>query len=159
MHSKITRDLPPWVRSCNRFAAAVYTVARHNNGAILFPIYGVSECLWNRRAGRFSGKAVAFRDVAAFRSRSCVCDKLSTLYCLSVKNTFFHIKSVHLSEYCWKHALLATPEKRASDLGVQAVVFCCVWRWFSSANIEMWLLWSTIVYCTYCDTPTYTFSK
>ena len=71
MHSKITRDLPPWVHSCNRFAAAVYTVARHNNGAILFPIYGVSECLWNRRAGRFSGKVVAFRDVAAFRSRSC----------------------------------------------------------------------------------------
>ena len=101
MHSKITRNLPPWVRSCNRFAAAVYytamyiiTSARHNNGAT----YGISGCLWNRRAGsriyRFSGKAVAFRDVAAFRSRSCVCDKLSTLYCMLVKNTFFLIFKV-----------------------------------------------------------------
>ena len=92
-HSKHTRNLPPWVRSCNRFAAAVYytatyiiTAARHNNGAT----YGISRCLWNHRARnrfrRFSGKAVAFRDVAAFRSWSCVCDKLSTLYCMLVKN-------------------------------------------------------------------------
>ena len=72
----------------------IITSARHNNGAT----YGISGCLWNRRAGsricRFSGKAVAFRDVAAFRSRSCVCDKLSTLYSMLVKNTFFLIFKV-----------------------------------------------------------------
>ena len=131
MHSKITRNLPPWVRSCNRFAAAVYytamyiiTSARHNNGAT----YGISGCLWNRRAGsriyRFSGKAVAFRDVAAFRSRSCVCDKLSTLYCMLVKNTFFlFLKSDHLSEYCWNHALLAPPRKKSLGFRLSR---CCV---------------------------------